>query len=369
MSLVYPQNNRKHVSLIIKPTHNCNLACKYCYIHENAENGFMTQETLENVIAKPLEIFDHVSFIWHGGEPLSMPLGFYQNVVNKQKNYQHKKIGNCFQTNATLLTDEYLDFCETNKFSLGFSLDGYKEVNDKTRVFKNYKSCFERTIDSIRKAKKRKLGDGIIVVVNKLNIDEILQIYEFAKKEELNLKLNPLIQSGNAIKNYSDLSIKPKEYGEMLIKLFNRWYNEDTTIRIDPLEEIIGNIISGKTFGCNYSSSCQNNFLSIGPQGDIYPCGRFDGIADFKLGNINHDDLSKIINSNKRKRWQTRSESLDKCSKCEYKSICNGGCMHNAYLQRGDIFDRDFYCPSYKMIFNHLSQIIDQELILAEVET
>lgn len=35
---------------IVKPTHECNLACKYCYIDENAEHGQMSSKTLENAI-------------------------------------------------------------------------------------------------------------------------------------------------------------------------------------------------------------------------------------------------------------------------------------------------------------------------------
>jgi len=34
------------LTAIVKPTHDCNLACKYCYIDEKAENGRMAPELI-----------------------------------------------------------------------------------------------------------------------------------------------------------------------------------------------------------------------------------------------------------------------------------------------------------------------------------
>ena len=123
---------QKKITVIAKPTHSCNLGCKYCYVSTEAEKGVMSEETLENMIDKVVSLHEKVSFIWHGGEPLLMPLDFYRQAVQLQKKHEGKEIGNGFQTNGTLVTDEVLDFCVENDFSLGFSLDGPKELHDLT---------------------------------------------------------------------------------------------------------------------------------------------------------------------------------------------------------------------------------------------
>ncbi len=35
---------------IVKPAHDCNLRCKYCYIEETAGKGKMSQGTLRNTM-------------------------------------------------------------------------------------------------------------------------------------------------------------------------------------------------------------------------------------------------------------------------------------------------------------------------------
>jgi sulfatase maturation enzyme AslB (radical SAM superfamily) len=42
--------------------------------------------------------------------------------------------------------------------------------------------------------------------------------------------------------------------------------------------------------------------------------------------------------------------------------------MHNAYMVRGNIMDKDYYCLGYKMLFNHITNILHKELKGAEVK-
>lgn len=57
---------------VIKPTHLCNLSCRYCY-NEDERKPIMSINTLEKVIKETftyVEIvggFTGVEFIWHGG--------------------------------------------------------------------------------------------------------------------------------------------------------------------------------------------------------------------------------------------------------------------------------------------------------------
>jgi len=64
----------KGITAIIKPTHECNLACKYCYIEDSIKQGKMNFKTLKNTIQQLLNLTkrDRINFIWHGGEPLLM---------------------------------------------------------------------------------------------------------------------------------------------------------------------------------------------------------------------------------------------------------------------------------------------------------
>jgi uncharacterized protein len=353
------------ITVIAKGTNSCNLACKYCYADDSSEKGFMTDETLENMIEKTGDIHDNVDIIWHGGEPLLLPLKFYRKAVELQKKVD-AKFKNSIQTNGTRVTNEIFEFCKENNFGMGFSLDGPKELHDLTRPYKKGGSSFDKTLKAVKKAKELGLGGGIIVVLNKFNISKLNEIYEFANENQINLKLNPLINAGKACSNMDDLGIGPIKYGEALVKLFDRWFEEDTSLRISPFNEYLNSFLTGKPGECTYSKSCQERYIAIAPDGEIYPCGRFDGVQEFYLGNINTDNLEEVLYSDKRVHLQKRVERVEGCEPCEYNSICNSGCLHNAYTSTGNIDDKDFYCESYKLLFDKIKNVVNNEIEKAE---
>ena len=71
---------------VIKPTHRCNLACKYCY-NEDVRKPIMTLNILEKTIlktfyyTKKVKEFTSIDFIWHGGEPMLASLDFYKEKL------------------------------------------------------------------------------------------------------------------------------------------------------------------------------------------------------------------------------------------------------------------------------------------------
>lgn len=372
--LGYREVPESGLTIVIKPTHNCNLVCEYCYVSEYAASGRMDEETLENSITKIVEFNGknrESHFIWHGGEPLLMGLKFFQKISEIEDGFRPEyKITNSIQTNGTLMNEEIVSFCEEQGFSIGFSLDGPPETNDSIRKYcKGGKGSFRETYRAINLVQDRKMGAGIVTVLNKKNISDIGEIYLFFKENKTSFQVNPFIKSGRAIGNYSRLGITPLEYGTAMISLFDMWfYDKEPTISIDPLTEIIGNLLTGSPRQCNYRECCYNEFISVGPTGDVYPCGRFDGIEEFKLGNINLNNMEQISCSKGYQELSLRSTATVKgCSLCEYKNICNAGCMHNAYMVKENIMDKDYYCVGYKMLFKHISLALHEELKKGEV--
>ncbi|MBL7101115.1 MAG: radical SAM protein [Nanoarchaeota archaeon] len=214
--------------------------------------------------------------------------------------------------------------------------------------------------------KKEGMNTGVIVVLNKKNINHIPEIYNFLKKEDISFKANPLIKGGRAIENYKDLSITPKEYGKALIELFDLWYNDfdDMNFTCSTVEELLGNITTQHPRGCDFRSGCQEHYISVSPNGEVYPCGRFSSdTPEYCLGNINKNSLEEIFEEKAKKKLLERTaEVIKECKPCEYKEICNSGCMHNAYMKDGNIMGRDFYCTGYKMILNHIKSAVKKDL-------
>ena len=130
-------------NIMIKPAGSlCNLRCHYCYYLDKAEiyggkEPRMTLEMLETFVREYIAANDvpEVFFNWHGGEPLLMGLDFYKKAMEFQKKYAGgKTIHNTLQTNGTLLTPEWARFFRENRFLIGVSLDGPKDVHDRYRM-------------------------------------------------------------------------------------------------------------------------------------------------------------------------------------------------------------------------------------------
>ena len=53
-------------------------------------------------------------------------------------------------TNATLMNEEIADYIMKNKFNIIVSLDGYKELHNKNRLFVSGEGSFEKTINGLK---------------------------------------------------------------------------------------------------------------------------------------------------------------------------------------------------------------------------
>ncbi|MCD5410695.1 MAG: SPASM domain-containing protein, partial [Clostridiales bacterium] len=75
-------------------------------------------------------------------------------------------------------------------------------------------------------------------------------------------------------------------------------------------------------------------YLSITPEGDIYPCHQFVGDDNFRIGSVHTGEISnKLYNEFSAAHVYNKEE----CNMCWAKFYCSGGCHANAYNFNKDI--------------------------------
>ncbi len=132
---------RKRFHVMVKPGGStCNLDCKYGFYlsKETLPNGpgvgRMSDETLETFIQQYIAgvTGPEVVFSWQGGEPTLMGLDFFRKVVAFEKKHAKpfQRIENDLQTNGTLINEEWCAFLKENRFLVGLSIDGPRELHD-----------------------------------------------------------------------------------------------------------------------------------------------------------------------------------------------------------------------------------------------
>lgn len=124
-------------SIVIKPIGSfCNLRCTYCFYlqkHELYEGSpsthKMNDETLEKLIKQMFAASLNPTFAWQGGEPTVLGVGFFEKVVELQRQHARgRPYSNAIQTAGHLLTEDWARFLKTGKFP-GWPVDGWPQRN------------------------------------------------------------------------------------------------------------------------------------------------------------------------------------------------------------------------------------------------
>jgi len=110
------------------------------------------------------------------------------------------------------------------------------------------------------------------------------------------------------------------------------FYNPNLSGNLKRLADFIGGCGGGRFY------------LSIEPNGDIYPCVFFPHEEPVKIGNLLKDDFESIWRESKLL-WVLRNKDLLKpsCHGCEYRYTC-GGCRARAYNYYKDVQAPDPGC-------------------------
>ena len=195
--------------LSLQVTQACNLCCIYCPYANNSNpklsrahsSKTMTFEIAKRAIDFLSEKSDNVDDIFisfYGGEPLlAYPL-IKQCVDYADKLFDGKRLHYLITTNATLMTDEMIDYFAEKHFLLTFSVDGPKVIHDRHRLRANGSPTYDLVMETLRKTVER-YGDeniGQISINMVLNpedpLDEIISWINAKIFDKVNILVSSL---------------------------------------------------------------------------------------------------------------------------------------------------------------------------------
>lgn len=363
----------ERLTVIIKPTSDCNLRCKYCYVGEPIKS-LMNIEAARVIMKKIIERLSDsdTAFIWHGGEPMLAGLDFYRQVAEfcREMRKRGYEISNSIQTNGTLITESWADFFKEESFSVSLSIDGPQEVHDIMRIDASNKGSFSDVQRGIEILNRKGVKFGSVAVLSGSTARFTKQIISFMQEEGISFKLNSLDRVGRARYSAEDLSLEKGDYARSQIEIFDRWMETGEENLREAVMRFIKPLLTGSPKECGQLTSCQNSFLGVDFDGSVYPCGRFCGNKHFRYGNIVEDTFMTIWKSPLRDKL-THSKLPGKCESCSYTEICNAGCPCERWLSEIDVEDEttghfDSECHEHRKIFNHISGVIEQEIDAAK---
>lgn len=343
----------KHITVLLKPTEECNIRCKYCYHADtNYTKGQISIEMFEEIIEKISHSYDHITLTFHGGEPLLMGYDFYVKafeIIDKHRKDKEWHIS--IQTNGILLNERFCELFEANGFSASISFDGPGELN---QLRSNTESLTKKIIDLRSKGYKIDL----LGVITKRNLLKLSEYYDFCKKYGCHLRLNPVSKSGGA-KNDNDYLITSEDYVMALKELLPIWMQDDTANFIfDPLSSFTYMALLDKHAPiCEYCG-CLPKWLSISCDGSIYPCS-LSYPEEYYLGNIkDYTDISQAFDHNNfRELLKGAIQRRFHCKEnCDYYAICQGGCNNESILNGDLTKPAGFKCKTFRTIIPFIKE-------------
>ncbi len=352
------------ISVMIKPASSlCNMSCRYCFYcdeaskRERSSYGFMSEETLKNVIRRTLLRAEHsISYAYQGGEPTLRGLDFFKQAAAYQKQYNQRgiRVSNALQTNGYAIDEAWCGFLRENNFLVGLSIDGTRELHDALRRDKNGGGTYDRVLRAAKLFDQNGVQYNILTVVTAGLARSAETVYrEYQRRgwryQQYIACLDPLGEPCGS----SEFSLLPEDYGSFLAELFRLWYADvkrGTQPYIRQFENYAGLAAGIMAESCDQRGTCSVQYV-VEADGSVYPCD-FYMLDACRLGNFNTDHLERIDAARKASGFIERSLKLDEmCRTCRYAPLCRGGCQRHREPVPGTERYRNYFCKGYQLFF------------------
>jgi len=336
-------------------TNQCPLACRYCFVNQNVKNmSYQTAlDATSFLIKNAKENNTTPSIVFFGGEPLVQ----WDNIIVPLSKYIREEYNKSFDlsitSNCVLMTKDKLDFMREYNIKLLFSMDGDKETQDYNRPFHNNKGSFDILDPKIDMIHEYFPNVTFRATIHKNTCANTFHDMKFAVERNFkNMFFIPNV--------FDDWSKEQKEMLTNQVRMFGDYFIENARndkivhlINLDNIIVDIPNINERKRKGMerlisNHKCGLGTGFWSsISVEGDIIACQEMptNDKGIFGIGNIYDGE-----NLEKRKRLRSLYDSklvrgLNNCKDCKLKTVCDGGCIANNFMNNGDLnVVSDMFC-------------------------
>lgn len=324
--------------------HACNLRCKYCFADEGEYNGHKGKMSLETAkkaidyVVKRSGPRKNIEIDLFGGEPTMMMDTIKEIIAYARENEAkwNKRIRFTMTTNATLLTDEMMDYMDKELENIILSIDGRKEVNDKVRIRFDGKGSYDQILPNIKKmvAKRDKTkAHTVRGTFTRENLDFYEDVKMMVDEGFREISIEPVV-----LEDGHPLALR-KEDLPKIFESYDKLYDELVQKKAERKEFNFYHFKVDLNGGpCVYKriSGCGAGFeyVAITPQGEVYPCHQFVGKEEYKLGSIYDDSYNADLGMSFKK---AHIYNKPKCRNCWARFYCSGGCQANNIAFNNDI--------------------------------
>lgn len=335
--------------VVIQPTPFCNIDCRYCYLPDRTSTKKIGLETLERIFSLLFSsrfVSGEISVVWHTGEPMVLPISFYRQAFDIAERLRgtDAKVKNSFQTNGTLITQEWCDFINESGLKIGVSVDGPQFIHDRNRKDRLGRGTFEKVRRGLELLTENGISFSAIAVLTDFSLDYPEEIFNFftelgVESVGFNTEDKEVANTASSLEREDAVS-RYSAFLERVIAVRERsgkkiWIREvDTTIRhilrgklpLQSMENAPGAILN---------FDCDGNVSTFSPELLTASHPRF---GNFSFGNVwAMASLEEILHSQKFLAVNSEiKKGVSLCKEqCDYFALCGGGAPSNKLSENG----------------------------------
>ncbi|MCU7917437.1 MAG: radical SAM protein [Candidatus Thiodiazotropha sp. (ex Epidulcina cf. delphinae)] len=332
----WQEHDRPVMALALDLAGRCNIACRYCAesASQPHHRPFMSPDTLAKAWdwLIPDGIPRQGSSIRLGsGEPLlAMPL--LQDLADRLERL--RQAGQVppevfLTTNGTLADAEVRDWLVSKGWHVKISLDGPQAIHDQWRVTAAGRGTHGQVAEAVEALAKR-MPDRFSVTAVLCRGNDPQAVFDgISSLGVRRIELVPVV--------HSDPNILPDGKDLARYRAFTEAWVDDwlaTPEGTEPAELVRLTNAARRTMGYDVKRvvcGAGRNFFGVGPEGDIYPCFRFVGLPEYRLGNIASGPDGASLKAFRQGVGRTYEQRPD-CRNCWSAPLCGGPCFSCAEL-------------------------------------
>lgn len=330
-------------TMVLNVNTGCNLSCTYCYKEDltSPDKGermdFQTAADAFELLLKEAAARDRVNLVFFGGEPLSNMklIRAVTEYAERRAAEEGKTVDLSLTTNATLLTDDLIEWFDAHRFGLTISMDGPKALHDLNRKTVGGKGTYDVVSGKVRKLleryRSRPVGARVTLTPG---VTDVIAIHRHLKHELgfFEVGFSPVTAGDTEIFNLNETELAEvfagmkalgRDYLDSALKGENNGFSNMHQLMTDLVEGTRKSLPCGAGLG----------MLAVDNEGDLNLCHRFTGSDLPTFGNVT-DGIDKPNLGAFLEGMLDRSDRS--CRTCRIRNICSGGCYHESYARYGD---------------------------------
>jgi len=351
--------------LVIQPTPFCNIDCRYCYLPNRSSKAVVERTTLANLFSQVFQsgwARNPLTVIWHAGEPMVMPIGFYRDAFElvAQLKPADLSLTHAFQTNGTLIDDDWCEFLLAARVNVGVSIDGPKRFHDRNRVTRAGHGTFDKTIRGIRLLRKHRVPFHVITVLSTESMDAPGELFDFYVSEGIDhVCFNVEETEGDHVSQSLGRADAERAYYGFLSEFWRlSAAAPGKIVFIREIEHALRQVLRPKEAVFHNDLVEPFAITSMDHAGNVSTFSpellglKHERYGDFILGNVNRDVLLDFETCETLLRMRADIEAgVAKCREtCEYFSVCGGGEPVNKLAENGSFISTETaFCRLTKM--------------------